>query len=316
MFEVEVKSERDEDICILIKVKNHSYNYICDCGEAKNLTVKECQNTKAIFISHTHIDHFVNFDTILRHQIGTERKVVICGPKGIINQVQNRIKSYCWNLIEPGSISYEIREIKNDNSIKTVVLNPPLWEIEEETQINNPIIFKSEDFHVEFEILDHKTDSIAYLFKAEDKTKIELDNGFKGGKWVADLKRSYEMNNHNETINVNGTDYLSKDLFYMIKKEEGKKLGIIMDHAASKENHEKIRNKFFECDEAYIECFYKDEDKAFAEKNYHSYASMSGQIMKETKVKNAVPVHFSRKYEHEEIEVLITQFELTKNTVS
>lgn len=78
------------------------------------------------------------------------------------------------------------------------------------------------------------------------------------------------------------------------------------------ENHS--FNYICDCDEVYIECFYKDEDKEFAEKNYHSYASMSGQIMKECGVENAFPVHFSRKYKKEEIEELIAQFERAKKT--
>lgn len=308
MFSAEVKSQRDEDICILVKVKNHSYNYICECGEAKSLSVKECQNTNVIFISHTHIDHFVNFDTILRHQIGIGRKVVVCGPEGIIDQVQNRIKSYCWNLIEKGAISYEVREIRSDKSIKSVTLNPPFWEQEDEIYLNTSKIFEEELFDVEFEILDHKTHSIAYLFKEHTKTKIELSEGFKGGKWIADLKTAFETDNSHQIINIDGVEYLAKDLFGMIKVEEGMKMGVIMDHAASVENHEKIKDKFYESDEVYIECFYNNENKEFAEKNYHSYAAMSGEIMKESKVKKAIPVHFSRKYKENEIEELISQF--------
>ena len=83
MFEAEIKSKREEDISILVKLDNHPWNYLCECCNASNLTIKEIQNTNAIFISHTHIDHFVNFDTVIRHQIGIQRRVVICGPKGI-----------------------------------------------------------------------------------------------------------------------------------------------------------------------------------------------------------------------------------------
>ncbi|NME70714.1 MBL fold metallo-hydrolase [Flammeovirga aprica] len=309
MFKVEVKSKRDEDICLLIKVENHSHHYLCDCGEAKSLGVKECQNTEAMFISHTHIDHFVNFDTLLRHQIGTGRKVMICGPKGITDQVQNRIKSYCWNLIEEGAISYEIREIIDHQSFKVTHLNPPLWDQEIEGNYTKDQIFNKKDFGVEFEILDHKTDSISYLFKANDKTKIELEKGFKGGKWVADLKRAFEENNSSANIEIEGENYKAEELFYMVKIEKGKRTGIILDHAATPENHEKIINKFSGCDEIYIESFYKDEDKEFAIKNFHSYASMSGKIMKECKVKKAIPVHFSRKYSESEIEELVLQFE-------
>ncbi|MBL3658798.1 MBL fold metallo-hydrolase [Fulvivirga sediminis] len=312
MFTVEVKSERKEDICLLIKVDNHSFNYLCDCGEAKALTVKECQDTKAVFLSHTHIDHFFNFDALLRHQIGTGRKVIICGPSGIANQVQNRIKSYCWNLIEEGAISYEIREIQGDKSYRAVNLNPPLWNQDFIGDFNANQVFIEKDFDVEFEILDHKTDSIAYLFKAVDKTKIELHEDFKGGKWVSDLKKAFDENDETASILIDGKEYVAKDLFPMIKVETGKKVGVIMDHAASSENHSKIRDKFRGCDEVYIECFYKDEDKELAEKNHHSYASMSGKIMKECDVKHAIPVHFSRKYNENEVEELVAQFELAK----
>ena len=93
MFQPEVKSKIGEDISILVKVDNHPWNYLCECGDASGLRVKEVQNCNAVFISHTHIDHFVNFDAVIRHQIGVQRRIVICGPKGIAQQVQSKIKS-------------------------------------------------------------------------------------------------------------------------------------------------------------------------------------------------------------------------------
>ena len=309
MFSVEIKSERDEDVCLLINVQNHSYNYICDCGEAKALSAKECRNTKAIFLSHTHIDHFINFDKLLRHQIGTERKIIICGPEGITDQIQHRIKSYCWNLIEAGAVTYEIREVKDTSKYNVTNLNPPLWEKEEVGVYEQESIFTEKDFCVEFEVLDHKTSSIAYLFRAEDKLKINLKEGFKGGKWINELKSAFEQHDENKTIKIEEKEYLAKDLFSMVSIVQGKKLGVIMDHAASHDNHIKIKNKFTHCDDVYIECFYKNEDKELADKNYHSYAAMSGSIMKECNVKNAIPVHYSRKYDATELDELITQFD-------
>ena len=42
MFNVDIKSEKDEDVYILVRVENHFYNYIFECGEAKKLTVNKC----------------------------------------------------------------------------------------------------------------------------------------------------------------------------------------------------------------------------------------------------------------------------------
>ena len=82
-----------------------------------------------------------------------------------------------------------------------------------------------------------------------------------------------------------------------------------MDHAASKENHEKIKAHFFKCRQVFIESFYKEEDKEQADLNYHSYSKMSGKVMRETQVEQPIPVHFSRKYKEEEVKQLIQEFE-------
>ena len=313
MFKVEIKSEENEDICIVVKVDNHSYNYICECGQARNLTVKECQNANAIFISHTHIDHFINFDTILRHQIGIQRTVVIVGPQGIIDQVQHRIKSYCWNLIEEDSIAYEIREVISSDRYKSALLRPPYWEKENERNIESSNVFVEDNFSIRCTVLDHKTDSLAFLFVAEDKIKIDLTNDFLGGRWVSELKNAYEKGITDQEIEVNGTLYTSQDLFHLLRMEKGTTLGVIMDHAPSTENHNKIESLFADRDRVYIESFYRNEDMDLAIKNHHSYAAKSGEIMNRCNIKQAIPVHFSRKYESDDIQALIAEFQVAYN---
>ena len=89
---------------------------------------------------------------------------------------------------------------------------------------------------------------------------------------------------------------------------KGDTLGIIMDHAANKSNHSKIKSIFQDCNKVFIESFYKTEDKELAKLNYHSYSTESARIMKACNVNTAIPVHFSRKYNEEEIEVLLQEF--------
>lgn len=309
MFLPEVKSKIGEDISILIKVDNYPYNFICECGDASNLTVKECQNTEAIFISHTHIDHFINFDTILRHQIGIGRKVIICGPKGITEQVQSKIKGYQWNLISEDAITYEVREIIDKNKIHISELRPPFWNIEKTYNNNSTKVFQNKNFEVDFVILDHKTDSIAYRFKESDTIKINIGKSpYKGGSWVRALKTAYDNDQKNTLIEVEDQSIKAEDLFYLLEIKKGDTLGVIMDHAAHADNHEKIKSLFQDCNQVFIESFYKAEDKAFAEANYHSYSEESARIMKLCHVGKATPVHFSRKYTIEDIEILLEEF--------
>lgn len=310
MFTAETKNRMDEDISILVQLDNHPWNYLCECGDASNLTMKEVQNCNAVFISHTHIDHFANFDAVIRHQLGIQRSVVICGTKGLAKQVQSRIQSYTWNLIQEGAIRYEIRELVAENEINVYELEPPIWELKFIKTIQGNTIFEEKNFFVTATLLDHKIPTLAYKFQEVDTVKIDIQaSGFKGGKWVKELKDAFAVQNEELPIEIEGKVYSSGALFHLLHIQKGDTLGIIMDHAATEENHNTILQHFDNCRKVMVECFYKNEDKEFAEINHHSYAEMSGKIMQKANVKEPIPVHFSRKYNAEEIEQLIQEFE-------
>ncbi|MEJ5102332.1 peptidase [Chryseobacterium sp. MYb328] len=307
MLQAEIKSLLKEDISILIKVPNSAKHYVCDCGEASLLTVKEAQAISAIFISHTHIDHFSNFDGIFRHHVGSGEKVVICGPRNIHQQIEARLKSYTWNLIDENAIEYEIREIVSKEEINVYTIRPPYWNLEYVKTQN--ILFEDEYVNVDFAILDHKTDSIAYLFKEKDSVTFhENVSDFKKGKWISELKTAFENNDPDKEIEIEGTLYKALGLFHLLTRNEGYKLGVIMDHAADEDNYKKIKDVFNHADMVYIETFYKDEDQEFAKMNHHSFASASGKIMKECKVKEAIPIHFSRRYTENDQQEIETAF--------
>ena len=163
---------------------------------------------------------------------------------------------------------------------------------------------------MKYTILDHKIPSISYLFKEVDNVKIDLSKSeYKGGPWVRELKLAYENEELNKEVIIDGKPYKAKELFHLLSIKKGDSLGIIMDHASNESNHEKIRKLFTGCNKVYIESFYNESDKESAKLNYHSYSRESGRIMRECKVKEAIPVHFSRKYREDEIEILIREFE-------
>jgi len=310
MFKATVKSRIDEDISILIQQDNHPWNYLAECGDASDLTVKEVQNTNAIFISHTHIDHFVNFDSVIRHQLGIQRRVTICGTAGIAQQVQSRIQSYTWNLVEANAVVYEIRALLPNNTIQVFELAPPLWELKPLETMDGNVIFQEKSFKVSAVLLDHKIPTLAYKFEEEDTVKIDLSqSNFRGGKWVRALKAAFDNNDLEQDIELEGNIYKAKDLFHLLHIKKGDTLGIIMDHAPHTANHQAIVQQFNGCRQVLIESFYKNEDKEFAQANFHSYAAMSGKIMRQAQVQEPIPVHFSRKYKQEDIDCLLAEFQ-------
>ncbi|WP_459211599.1 MBL fold metallo-hydrolase [Aquimarina rhabdastrellae] len=316
MFVTTLKSTPKEDISIQIQLDNHSDSYICDCGDASLYSIKEYQNAKVIFISHTHIDHFINLDQFIRHQLGTKKRVIICGPKGIQHHVHSKIMAYHWNLIEEGAILYEIREIIDEHHINTYEIAPRDWQLKAISTINSGIVYQEDRFKVTYTILDHKLSSIAYAFKEKDTVSIHLDRTpFKGGSWIKALKTAFLENNRDLSIHIGTEVFLAHELFYLLEIKKGDSLGIIMDHAAIVANHQKILDTFSNFNHVLIECYYKNEDKESAITNFHSYAEQSGIIMNKAKVHKATPIHFSRKYRSEDIEEIIQEFETAFKSV-
>ncbi len=311
MFHHKIVSQNKEDICIWFNLDNYSKSFMVDCGMARNLTPRMVLSLEVLFVSHTHIDHFINFDYILRHQIKDGGKMIIFGPKGIAKQVQAKVSAYLWNLIDRNFITYEIREIIDLNTIIKSEITAPHWELEnkEIIKIKDNIIFRNKKMVAKCTLLNHKTNVVAYLFKEHDSINIDISKiNFHKGSWMGELKASFINKTPKQTIQIENKTFVAEDLFKYLYKKNGDSLGVIMDHAPSKENHKSIIELFQGCNTVLIESYFKNEDKSLAEQKFHSYASQSGEVLRKAQVKNAIPIHFSKKYSVVDIKKLKLQF--------
>ncbi|MEO1450540.1 MAG: MBL fold metallo-hydrolase [Bacteroidota bacterium] len=295
MISAQIKSRPDEDISLLLTIDNHKWKYLCDCGVASRLKPGEVTRLGAIFISHTHIDHFANFDFLLRFQIGLERTISICGPAGMTQNVQGKLRSYTWNLIGPEAIAYEVREIMPEGHIRISQLRPPEWEIEFVEDIPGGIIYENEAVAVHYTQLDHGIPSVAYRFQEPDRLKLK-ETPYKPGPWIGQVKQAFLAGDEAAEIDIYGETHMAGEFFPFAYIQTGFRMAYVMDHAASPANHALLMDFLQGVDELYIESFYRDVDRHFAEINHHSTAKASGEIARKAGVKRAWFVHHSRRY--------------------
>ncbi len=314
MFQVLNKSKVGEDVCMLLKLPNHSFFYMCDCGEASDLTIGEAKNIKGLFMSHTHIDHFCNFDKLMRHLLPVTREILICGGEGIAKNVQCKLLAYNWNILlteeqAENAMYYHVREI-TENGIFMYEMHTPKWELEYKGEYKGEFLYENEVFRVTYTILDHRTPSIAYTFEEHPKIKAKDDIPYKGGEWIKHLKNAYKEKDFEKEIIIEENKYFSKDLFQYLEELAGHKVSVVLDHLANEENHEKIIHLCKNTDELYIEAYYLHEELELAKKNYHSTAYLSGQVCKKAGAKKAVPIHFSRRHQkYDDLKVLFEEFD-------
>ncbi len=303
MLQATVKSALREDVCLMISLPTERWTYLCDCGYASGLTIRDVKNLQAIFVSHTHIDHFCNFDTILRHQLPIGRKVLIFGPKGIARNVQAKFLAYNWeNLtVDDKAVFYEIHELQQESYVKIFEIRSPVWELVEVGEAHTDVIYKTDMFSVRFCLLKHGIDCVAYSFDMHPTLNVKPDLPYKRGAWIRALKEAYRLQKPTEEITLEEGIFQAQALYPYLEENKGFRIGYVMDHAPTPENHAKAIKLMKGVDELYIEAYYKHEDLAFAIQNQHSTARISGELARKIEAGRVFPIHFSRRYQTEEL---------------
>ena len=87
-----------------------------DLGHLGALTSATLLKISDVFVSHTHIDHFIGFDYLLRVCFGRNKVIRFYGPKNFIRNVEGKLAGFTWNLVDryDESITLEVNEISGN----------------------------------------------------------------------------------------------------------------------------------------------------------------------------------------------------------
>ena len=73
-----------------------------DLGRNDGLPAAEMLRVSHVFVSHTHMDHFIGFDRMLRLFLNRDRAVHLYGPEGIAECVGGKLRGWItFNLLLP-----------------------------------------------------------------------------------------------------------------------------------------------------------------------------------------------------------------------
>src|SRR5215510_10374172 len=84
--------------------------FLFDLGDNAPLGPARLLRAGDIFISHTHMDHFIGFDAVLRVALGRGKTLRVYGPPGLIENVQGKLRGYTWNLVDGYPLTIDVRE--------------------------------------------------------------------------------------------------------------------------------------------------------------------------------------------------------------
>ena len=297
-------NEKYEDPGIVIEIESLGKYLLFDVGNINRLERDLLRKITHVFISHTHLDHFIGFDTLLRNKLGKPHTVEFFGISPLSQNLHCRLQGYTWNLVdfEPQLI-FRLKEVEGD-IFKTYNFNIKKKfqrELVKVEKIDTDIIYEDKFFRVRFAVLDHKIKVLGYSFEYKPRLKLipeRLKEFNLEGKDIGKLKEFLEdEKNINNNFVINGKSYtysfLKERVSYTIP---GYKISYITDVIYSEKNKEKILKLIKNSDVLYCEAVFLDKDKEQAKKVCHLTSKQTGEIAKLGNVKKLIIFHISRRY--------------------
>src|SRR3712207_4767493 len=71
---------------------------LLDMGDLSALSARDLLRVTHVLVSHTHMDHFIGFDALLRVSVGRDKRIRMAGPEGFIDRVCHKLHAYEWYL--------------------------------------------------------------------------------------------------------------------------------------------------------------------------------------------------------------------------
>ena len=318
MFTAHLINDPFGDPGVYIEFKYRRLGLLFDLGDIHHLNPRKILKISHIVISHTHMDHFIGFDHLLRICLGRDLHISLFGPPGFHGQVENKLNAYTWNLVENYTNDFvlHVTEIHPDRRLmrRYRCRTAFMPEIEGEAETRDDILMEGNYFSVRAVFLDHKIPCLAYRF--EEKSRINIkknalqEMGLPVGAWLVDLKDRILNDDPDDTpVRVwwkdrgegSGERVIPLGVLKetVVKITPGQKITYVTDVIYHEENAKKIVDLAKGSDLLFIEATFLHEDAEKAHQKYHLTARQAGDLARRSQAKRMVLFHFSPKYKGE-----------------
>ena len=272
-----------------------------DLGHTNSLSSRDILKITDVFVSHTHVDHFIGFDNVLRISLKKEGPLRFYGPEGFIDHVEGKLRGYTWNLTKDYPLVINVYEVTEGYIEQAVFKASNCFRRETlEKRASNGILLHDSFCKVSVKILDHQIPCLAFSLEEECHINIDKERltnmGLPVGSWLSELKEAVRGNKFDAVITVEGRDLLFSDLREVVDISHGQKLSYVVDMLGSEENIKKTVELVKGSDLLYIETFFLERDKEKARERYHLTAREAGRIARKAGVGRIEILHFSPRY--------------------
>lgn len=290
-----------------------------DLGDISSIPNGTLLKVTDVFVSHTHIDHFIGFDHLLRIVFGRGKELRLYGPENFIANVEGKLAGFTWNLVDKynESICLEVVEVHRDHLRRARFRAIDKFKRSDERQepFVDGLLLEEPSFSVHTAILEHRVPCLGFAVKEMIHINVRKDrletSGFSSGPWLNELKQAIfeeKPDDYMIPVSMRG-EKESKEMALGVLKEDlifmspGQKIAYVTDTVYNEENKTRIVDLVKEADIFFCESpFLAEEEERGAERR-HLTSRQAGLLAGEAGVKYLRTFHYSPKHKGREAQL-------------
>jgi ribonuclease Z len=279
-----------------------------DLGDVSALSSRELLRVSHVFVSHTHVDHIAGFDRLFRLCLHRPSPLILIGPPGFADQIEHRIRSFTWNLLDEDSVDFCLRAMDYDGFRLVKAAEFHAREAFLRRDVQTPdfpggVAWAEADFTIESVALDHGIPSLAFVLREVMQVNVWrgalAEMGLPPGPWLNEAKEAVRRglpDDHPIAIAGNAVVRLGELKHRALRVAPGQVVAYVTDAAPDAENRAKILQLADKADQLFIEAVFLERDRRLAEASYHLTAWQAGALAREAGVRYVTPFHHSARY--------------------
>ena len=314
-FQAHLVNPPSGDPALYVRLRWQGRALLFDLGQVGRLDHASILRLSHVFVSHTHMDHFIGFDHLLRVFLARDAWLRIFGPPGLIRNVTGKLAGYAWNLVDEYPLVLEVTEVGLDGLTSVVLRAAHRFAIEKinKRETDGSLLLRLVDdpvLTVDAVQLDHKIPCLA--FAAAEPTHLNIDTealvrlGLRPGPWLNSLKAAVRAGDSPETpIAVSQTSSLPLEMLRteLVIETPGQRIVYVTDAEFSEDNIERILMLAEGADLFVCEAPFLEADRERAVSRAHLTARQAGALARWAGVRHLKLFHFSPRYENAEDEL-------------
>ncbi len=285
-----------------------------DMGDLSRVANVDLLKVSHVFVSHTHIDHFIGFDRLLRSAFGRGKTVRFFGPENFIQNVEGKLAGFTWNLVDryEESITLEVFEVHNDHIRKATFRAVEKFKRQDEKYIPlyNGVLWEEHGFTVSCAILEHRVPCLGFVLEEAFHVNINKDRlesmGLAPGRWLTQLKQHVFEDAPDDLVmeaevGVKGHTTPKQFTLEELKRElvtvtEGQKIAYVVDTVYNDTNKQRIIDLVRGVDVFYCESPFTGDEEERGRERCHLTSVQAGILAREAGVKQLRTFHYSPRH--------------------